>query len=457
MEIPKTTPVLDPSFRPAVLACHRFRKDAGSGRPIRIAIEQDKNLYVFHSNILPGTDVGSTALNLRFLERGVKFLLWAVGGWRVHIDAPAFLVGFLRDYHYRYAATQLFDAEVMGSTIYGRPFEIVHAEGSAFPDPMHGAISLGRHRGGCRLAIDLGASDIKAYAEENGQSTFAGEFPWDPKPQSDPAYHFQHVMHALRTAAATLPRVDAIGVSSAGVFVANEPRIASLFRGVPADLFLEAIAPLFQRVRREFGGVPLVVANDGDVAALAGSMSLGCNRVLGLAFGSSLAAGYVDANGNITSWLNELAFVPIDYNPLAPADEWSLDRGCGVQYLSQQAVDRLLRPAGIEVPAGMPVPQRLEHVQALMKHGDLRAEKIYRTIGVYLGYAMAHYASYYDVGTALIMGRVTTGSGGELILSVARDLLASEFPELCIDMRLPDEASKRVGQAVAAASLPQID
>jgi predicted NBD/HSP70 family sugar kinase len=154
--------------------------------------------------------------------------------------------------------------------------------------------------------------------------------------------------------------------------------------------------------------------------------------------------------------LNELAFVPIDYNPRAPADEWSLDRGCGVQYLSQQAVDRLLKPAGIPVPPDMPVPQRLEHVQALMKQGDPRAEKIYRTIGVYLGYAMAHYASYYDVGTALIMGRVTTGAGGELILSIANELLALEFPQLSIDLRLPDEASKRVGQAVAAASLPQI-
>jgi predicted NBD/HSP70 family sugar kinase len=450
------SPVLDPDFHPAVLARRRYEQDAEGGIPVRIAIEQAENTYVFHRTIPDDQTSSGIARNLRFLERDLKFLLWAVGGWRVHIDAPEFLVGLLRDYHYRYIWTQLFDAEVMGPTVFGKPFEIVHATGKTFPKEAHGTVSLGRHQGGCRLAIDLGASDIKAFAELDGNSTFAGEFPWDPKPQFDPNYHYEHITKALRAAAATLPRVDCIGVSSAGVYVANEPRIASLFRGVPRDKFAEAIVPIFHRIQKDFGNIPLVVANDGDVAALAGSMSLGQNRVLGLAFGSSLAVGYVDANGNITTWLNELAFVPIDYNPKAPADEWSLDRGCGVQYLSQQAVDRLLTPAGIQVPAGMPVPQRLEHVQALMKQGDERAEKIYRTIGVYLGYAMAHYASYYDIGTALIMGRVTTGQGGEIILSVAKEVLALEFPELSIDIRLPDEASKRVGQAVAAASLPQI-
>jgi predicted NBD/HSP70 family sugar kinase len=199
-----------------------------------------------------------------------------------------------------------------------------------------------------------------------------------------------------------------------------------------------------------------VVANDGAVSALAGSMSLNRKRVLGLAFGSSLAAGYVDSAGNITTWLDELAFAPIDVNPRAPADEWSLDRGCGVQYLSQQAVNRLLGPAGISFPAGMGVPERLEQVQALHRQGDPRTAKIYQTIGVYFGYALAHYANYYDIGTVLVMGRVTTGQGGEILLQAANEVLARDFPQLSIDIRLPDEASRRVGQAAAAASLPML-
>jgi predicted NBD/HSP70 family sugar kinase len=456
--VPGVKPVLDPEFRPAALAWRAFRQSIeGRSEPIRIAVEQGNGTtYVFERAIARDASSAGTAINLRFLEREVKFLLWAVGGFRIHIDGPEFLVGLLREYIYRYSPTQLFDTEVMGPIIYGRPFEIRHATGSAFPKESHVTLPLGRHTGGCRVAIDKGASDIKAYAEQDGKTTFAGEFKWDPKPQRDPSYHYEHIRHAIKTAAATLPRLDAIGVSSAGVYVDNEPRIASLFRGVPRDTFQSDIEPMYHRFKEEFGGIPLVVANDGSVSALAGSMSLNTNRVLGLAFGSSLAAGYVDGGGNITTWLDELAFVPIDVNPLAPADEWSGDRGCGVQYLSQQAVNRLLAPASIEMPASMGVPERLEQVQALMRSGDERAARIYQTIGVYFGYALAHYANYYDIGTVLVMGRVTTGEGGEIILKVANEVLSREFPDLNIDVRLPDEASRRVGQAAAAASLPKI-
>lgn len=451
---PSVTPSLDPDFRPSALAWRAFTQSVGGdGQPIRIAIEQgDGSTFVFERQLSRDDE----AVNLRFLEREVKFLLWAVGGFRIHLDAPEGLVSLLRDYVYRYDANRLFDQEVMGPTIYGRPCEIVHAPGTKFPAASHVTLPLGRHAGGCRVAIDKGASDIKAYAERDGVTTFSGEFKWDPKPQSDPAYHNEHIRHAIATAAATLPRVDAIGVSSAGVYIANEPRIASLFRGLSSEDFAKGIVPMYHRIQEEYGGIPLVVANDGAVSALAGSMSLNRNRVLGLAFGSSLAAGYVDGAGNITTWLDELAFVPIDMNPLAPADEWSNDRGCGVQYLSQQAVNRLLGPAGIVFPVEMGVPERLEQVQALHQQGDPRTKKIYQTIGVYFGYALAHYANYYDIGTVLVMGRVTTGEGGEIILRVANEVLAKDFPDLSIDIRLPDEASRRVGQAAAAASLPQV-
>jgi predicted NBD/HSP70 family sugar kinase len=453
---PRVKPVLDPEFRPAALAWREFaRRIQGHSEPVRIAIEQGNgSVYVFERAIDRDNSSAAIAVNLRYLERELKFMLWAAGGFRVHLDAPELLVGLLRDYIYRYSPTRLFDMEVMGPIIYGHPFEIRHAPGSAFPEASHVTLPLGRHTGGCRIAIDKGASDIKSYAEQDGVKTFAAEFKWDPKPQSDPAYHYEHIRNALHAAAATLPRVDAIGVSSAGVYVKNEARIASLFRGVPRDVFQREIVPMYHRIQAEFGGVPLVVANDGSVSALAGSMSLNRNRVLGLAFGSSLAAGYVDATGNITTWLDELAFVPVDLNPKAPADEWSGDRGCGVQYLSQQAVNRLLGPARIQVSPEMGVPERLEHVQALMKKGDPRAVKVYETIGAYFGYALAHYAAYYDIGTVLVMGRVTTGAGGEIILKVAGEVLAHEFPDLEIDVRLPDEASRRVGQAAAAASLP---
>jgi predicted NBD/HSP70 family sugar kinase len=265
-------------------------------------------------------------------------------------------------------------------------------------------------------------------------------------------------MDSLSKAAAHLPRVDAIGGSAAGIYLNNRVKVASLFRGVPKDVFERRVRDLFLEISKAWGDVPFEVMNDGEVTALAGSMALRRNRVLGISLGTSTAGGYVDADGHITSWINELAFVPLDYHPNAPRDEWSGDYGCGVQYFSQQAVGRLLAPAGIEIEPKLPLPEKLQHVQKLMQAGDARAGKIYRTVGTYLGYGVAHFADFYDLENVLILGRVTSGPGGDVIIAEAREVLVKEFPELSekISFHIPDEKEKRHGQAVAAASLPSL-
>ncbi|MBV8902475.1 MAG: ROK family protein [Acidobacteriia bacterium] len=231
---------------------------------------------------------------------------------------------------------------------------------------------------------------------------------------------------------------------------------------MPPQSFQTHIRPLFFELRKRWGGIPFEVVNDGEVTALAGSMALNDNAVLGIAMGSSLAAGFVTPAGGITTWLNELAFVPVDYRKAgdghASRDEWSGDTGVGVQYFSQQAVGRLLAPAGIELPADMPLPVKLEQVQTLAAAGDGRALRIYETIGAYFGYAIAHFSSFYDFRNLLVLGRVMTGDGGEIILQQARVVLKTEFPELAerIRFHIPDEKEKRHGQAIAAASLPTI-
>jgi predicted NBD/HSP70 family sugar kinase len=253
-----------------------------------------------------------------------------------------------------------------------------------------------------------------------------------------------------------LPRVDAIGGSSAGIIVDNEIRVASLLRAIPKKLFPKA-AGIFKRIQKEWN-VPVVVMNDGDVAALAGALSLRQNGMLGIAMGSSQAAGFMDRQGRIPGWLNELAFVPVDYNPRAAIEPWSGDAGVGALYFSQQAVNKLLPAAKISLPKDMGLPERLKEVQNLMAKGDERAARIYETVGVYFGYAIAQYADFYDFRHLLILGRVTTGKGGDIVLAKAREVLRKEFPELAsqIELHVPDEKSRRVGQAVAAASLPKI-
>lgn len=262
----------------------------------------------------------------------------------------------------------------------------------------------------------------------------------------------------MKSAAAHMPRVDAIGVSSAGIYINNRTMVASLFLKVPDDLFEKHVKDIFPRIQKEMGGVPLQVANDGDVTALAGAMDLDDTEVLGIAMGTSEAAGYIDKDGNITGWLNELAFVPVDFNKASMVDEWSGDYGCGVKYFSQDAVIKLAKPAGIELDEKLTPAEKLKVVQGLNEKGDERAAAIFESVGCYLGYAIAYYSEFYEMKHILILGRVTSGKGGDSVIRAAEEVLKKEFPELNkkIKLHLPDESSRRVGQSIAAASLPEI-
>lgn len=455
---PRLTPVLDPAFRPAALATRAFREQARASKnavPVELALEQaDGSVFRFKTEVLPEGHP-HVAGNFTLIERMVKFLLWSRGGFRIHFNGPKALGEALQK-HYRETPTGKFDSEIIGTRIFDKPIEVVMTR--ELPPERANTTPQGRHLEGCRIGFDLGGSDRKVAAVIDGKVVFSEETIWDPYKQTDPQYHYDGIMHSLKLAAKHLPRVDAIGGSSAGVYVNNRVKVASLFRGIAPDVFNRTVKDMFLNIRKEWGNVPFEVVNDGEVTALAGSMSLGQNGVLGIALGTSTAGGYVNMEGNITSWLNELAFMPIDYNPAAPVDEWSGDYGCGVQYFSQQGVGRLLAAAGIEADASLGLPEKLKHVQALMQKGDYRAEKIYQTIGTYLGYAMAHYSDFYDFKNVLILGRVTSGAGGDVIIANAKEVLKVEFPELAnrIAFHIPDEKDKRHGQAIAAASLPKL-
>ncbi len=455
---PKLVPPLDNEFRPAVLANRAFQdavKASGAGVPLVFGLERaDGALSRFETTVWPD-DHPQAAANLTYAERLVKFLLWQRGGWKVYVGGPT-TVGRHIQATYAPTGARRFDYHFMGEQVYEKTFTVVPMAPEDVPPARESGQALGRHLDGYRIGFDLGASDRKVSAVVNGEAVYSEEVIWQPRQQTDPQYHYREILAALKTAAAKMPRLDAIGGSSAGIYVNNRPMVASLFRGVPPERFDE-IRHLFLRLRDEFG-VPLEVINDGDVTALAGSMSLEDNAVLGLALGSSEAAGYVDRAGHITGWLNELAFAPVDYSPAAPVDEWSGDRGCGALYFSQQCVFRLAPKVGMAIPAGLTDAEKLKLVQEKLEAGEPGAVQIWQSIGIYLGYAVAHYADFYDLKHVLILGRVTSGQGGSLILAGAVEVLQAEFPELAarINLQLPDEKSRRVGQSIAAASLPAI-
>ena len=457
---PAIVPELDPDYVPAVLWHRAYEaavRAAGGGIPVDLALSRPDGTCFRHSlNILPPAP-GTAPLNLRAVERTLKFLLWMKGGSRIHIAGGDALAKDLAAI-YSDTGARAFDVDLVGRRVFLEPIAIESCPADRLPSAREPVVALGRHLDGCRIGFDLGGSDRKCAAVIDGRVVHSEEVAWDPYFQKDPAYHIEGIRDTLRRAAAHLPRVDAIGGSSAGVFVNNEPRVASLFRGVSREEFDRRIRPVFHVLQREWNSVPFEVANDGEVTALAGSMSMNDNAVLGISMGTSVAAGWCDPQGHITTWLNELAFVPVDYRAGAPADEWSGDVGCAVQYFCQQGVARLAAKAGIPLPDGMPLAERLVKVQELMHAGDPRARRVYATIGVCFGYAVARFADFYPVRNLLILGRVTSGAGGELIISEASRVLKAEFPELAKTLRLstPDEKDKRHGQAIAAASLPDI-
>lgn len=455
---PGLKPVLDPGFIPAVLWNNAYReelKKSGKSEKIVIALERSSGTVSTYATEIFPHDGEYAALNIKYVERIIKFLLWMRGGYKVTIAGNEKLAGDIAKI-YSLSGTRAFDAKMM-TRIYAKDMQVLACPLDKAPREHEIKVSLGGNFDGCRIGFDLGGSDRKCAAVKDGEVVFTEEVPWDPYFQKDPDWHKAGINDSLKRAAAKLPRVDAIGGSSAGVYVDNKVRLASLFRGVSENDFKNHIEGIFVELQKEWNNVPFIVVNDGEVTALAGAISMKDNAVLGISMGTSMAGGYVTPQGNITDWLNEIAFAPVDYRDNAPADEWSGDGGCGVQYFSQQAVARLAPLAGIEFPAGTPFPEQLIGVQKLMAQNDPRAKKIYETIGVYFAYSVAHYAEFYSIRNLLILGRVTSGAGGDLILSIAEDILKKEFPELAsVKFRTPDEQSKRHGQAVTAASLPSL-
>lgn len=453
---PALVPPLEEGFRPAALAHRGFMQEvAPSGVPLVIGLERESGkLTRFETRVFP-EDHPRASANYPYVERIVKFLLWARGGYKVYAGGPRAIGEHLLE-HYSTAGKGAFDSTFMGRQVYEQPFSVEICAASGVPPANEAGEALGGHLEGYRVGFDLGASDRKVSAVVDGKVIFSEEVIWEPRKQTDPGYHYREIMAALQSAIQKMGRVQAIGGSSAGIIIDNRPMVGSLFRGIPEERFGE-VKTIFTRIQDELK-VPLVVINDGDVAALAGAMSLEDNGVMGIALGSSQAAGYIDTNGHILGWLNELAFAPIDYNPQGPADEWSGESGVGSQYLSQQCVFRLAPKAGIAIPDNITDAEKLVYVQEKLAAGHEGAVKIWQTMGIALGYAIAHYASFYSMKHVLILGRCTSGQGGKLLVEGAQAVLQTEFPELAgrIQVQLPDEKSRRVGQAIAAASLPVI-
>ena len=472
----KNIPELDRDFIPMGPWMIEYEKEAS--RPVGIAIEREEGKVTVFETKLRGEEYEEA--NLRYLERYIKFCLWTVGGWKVTVcgcDREAlkvkedYVLGSARD----------FDVDFMMNT-YERPFEFEICAPEDLPEANDEDKSVGGHLEGCRIGFDAGGSDRKVSAVIDGETVYSEEVVWHPKLSEDISYQYEGILDSFRTAASKMPRVDGIGVSTAGVLIGNAPMVSSIFLKIDRKDW-DQVKTVYDRAAAEIGDVPIVVANDGDVTALAGAMSMGVAPVMGIAMGTSEAGGYVNGDRNVLGWFNELAFAPVDLNDKSMADPWSGDTGVGATYFSQDSVIKLAPAAGIALDENLAPAEKLKVVQDILEgrisdgaqpaqacdaaptcdgHCGLKlligARRIFETIGTYLAHTLVLYGLFYDLKHVLILGRVASGIGGEILVNQCNMVLKDEYPELAekINVMLPDEKMRRVGQSVAAASLPEI-
>lgn len=454
----KYRPSLDTGFTPLILKLREFQnkvKQEEEKQKVTICVERNHG-YNYHYVIDTFVDSNEhNQENIEIVERIIKSILWLVGGYKVYISGSKFIYDYIKS-AYQKGGLREFDADFM-ETVYEQPFAVVYVEGKDIPKPNIEVVTISDDLTGCRIGFDAGGSDRKVSAVIDGEVVYSEEVVWYPKVNDNPDYHYAGILEAMKSAASHMPRVDAIGVSSAGIYVENKVMVASLFLKVPKDAFNAKVKNMYIDVAKTFGDVPLKVANDGDVTALAGAKELNDTQILGIAMGTSEAAGYVNKEGNFNGWLSELAFVPVDFNKNSMVDEWSGDYGCGVKYFSQDSVIKLAEMGGFKFDESLAPAQKLKIIQGLNEKGDKLANEIFENIGIYLGYSLAYYAHFYDLKHLLLLGRVVSGKGGNTILEVAQKVLHDEFPEYdYVKIAMPDEMNRRVGQSIAAASLPTL-
>ena len=429
-------PVLDKNFYPMIKALNDFDAQVQkSGNPVKVSLVAERSggyNYVYQYEAL--ADGVNDALNFRIAERLAKTILWVVGGFKISVAGSKSIYEYLKQ-AYTKEGLRAFDVDFM-SGVYERPFEVEWLEENEVPEQKNCSMQVGGHLDGCRIGFDAGGSDRKVSAVIDGEVVYSEEVVWNPKITADPHYHYEEIKTAMLTAASKMPRVDTIGVSSAGVYVDNKIMVASLFIKVDKTVYGDYVKNMYINIAKELSEemgheIPLEVANDGDVTALAGAIDLNDNCVLGIAMGTSEAVGYINAQGGINGWLSELAFAPVDFNEGAMVDEWSGDVGVGCKYFSQDAVIKLAEAGGHKFADGLTPAQKLKEVQAMMEKGDALAAQIYEDIGVYLAHTIPFYAKFYDIKHMLLLGRVMGGKGGDIILANCKKSPCRRISRIC--------------------------
>ena len=463
VDIPvKNVPELDKGFVPLGLFFKNYQK--GAAKPLCIAVERSGGQIGTYETKIYGTPEMEQA-DAYYVDRLVKFLLWSWGGFKVSICGDDNVAAAIRA-AYSEGGSRAFDKGFM-EQVYETEFIVESLPYDKKPEAVQRAESIGRHLDGGRIGFDAGGigpqgvrrAGRRARLQRGGRLVPQDQSPtpittlkasWRRCPQPRPRFW---KMAAVWTPSACPPRACTSTTSA---------MVASLFLKVGRDEFDKKVKNIYIRAAEQLSSqlgyhIPVVVANDGDVTALAGAMGLGENGIMGIAMGTSEAVGYVDTEGNICRLAQRAGLCSRGSASRTP---WRTsgrgDIGCGVKYFSQDGVIKLAPRAGIELDGRLSPAEKLKEVQALMAADDARAKAVYESIGVYLGHTLGLYAMFYDIRHVQMMGRVMSGKGGDIIMETASRVMDEEYPDVAFRPEAPDEKTRRVGQSAAAASLPEL-
>ncbi len=444
--------IIDKNFTPLCEVYSQFKKDAitQGGEPFAICIERNGGCkHTYKMSVLKGEQYFNR--NLIVVERIIKCLLWIYGGYKVILGGNFELAQAVKAI-YSQDGKRSFDFFFM-SKIYQKPFEVVITDYDQVPDSYEAKVTLNNTQKGNRIGLDIGGSFLKSAAVIDGEVVSNHETPWQPKVKTDPKYHYEFLKKVIMTEMQALPQTHSLGVSTAGVVIENQFRVASIFINISDEDFSKYIKNIFIDICQELKIPRLQVANDGDVAALTGAMAKNHGKMLAISMGTSEAGGYIDSDFGLAGWLNELAFVPIDLYEGAEKDEWSGDIGCGVKYLSQDGMIKLAKMSGIELDSFKTPTDKLTYLQELLDCKDPRVYNVLKDLGAYLAYALKTYSEFYHIDSVILAGGVTSGERGEVIISRCKEVLKTQFPELKIDVFFLDGKLRRIGNSITAAFL----
>lgn len=424
---------------PAYVWVKEFMKEADE--PFTIAVERENGIIENYETKINSKDIEKSKF---YIERTVKTLLWFYGGFRIYLNGKKEICEYIKSC-YSKGGKREFDMEFMAD-VYGEKFETVICDKVPSANEKKSKICISNE--GNVVGLDVGASFIKVCAMADGENVYTDRIPWQPSNEEDISYHTEKIKSAIDGAKEKLGKVDRIGISSAGVQIDNTTHVASLFRNVKDK---DKVRIFYKNAAED---IPLTVVNDGDAAAVYGLMQTGKQGIFGISIGSSEAGGYVDKNGEVSGRLNEPEFVPVDFAENSPVSEWSGDKGCGINYLSQKAVVRLAPLAGIALSENETPSQKCYQIQKLVEKNALPAIKVYETVGEYLGYALLYYSLFYAFDYVMLTGGVVSGKERKIVLEKAKKVFEKENASGKIEfLEIQDNDKSYLNQAFAAASL----